>query len=275
MGSPAPNPSAVTVSKENTSPLYPGCQASFAGTELVSCSLGVPADAAVASVAMVGDSHATAWYPAMDALAKAHNWHVVTYAKASCPVTSALRILENEKTPQNQEDCRDWVHKVDETLTADPSISAIFTASYSSAYKYTSAAGEPLGNPAVDGFTRMWSGWQAAGKQVVAFDDVPRTNGQYIPTCLSKNAQDPMKCAYPANQAIPATMNITKAAEAASKHGVIRIKLRELFCDAQWCYPVVGSVIVYRDYSHLSASYSRALVPFVDAQLQALKIGRP
>ncbi|MEO8219356.1 MAG: acyltransferase family protein [Specibacter sp.] len=275
LGDSAPNPSAVTVSKENTSPLYPGCQASFSGSELVSCSLGLPAAAADASVALVGDSHATAWYPAMDALAKAHKWHVVTYAKASCPVTSALRILENEKTPQNQEDCRAWVQKVDETVTADPSISAIFTASYSSAYNYASAAGEPLENPAVDGFTRMWTGWQAAGKQVVAFDDVPRTNGQYIPTCLSKNTQDPMKCAYPAGQAIPANMNITKAAEAAAKHGVIRIKLREQFCDAQWCYPVVGSVIVYRDYSHLSASYSRALVPFVDAQLQALTIGQP
>lgn len=275
VGASAPHPSAVTVSKENISPVYPGCQASFAGSEIVSCTLGVPATDAKASVALVGDSHATAWYPAIDELAKAHNWHVVTYAKASCPVTSALRILENEKTPQNQEDCRAWVQKVNETVMSDPSISAIFTASYSSAYKYTSAAGEPLENPAVDGFTRMWAGWQAAGKQVVAFDDVPRTNGQYIPTCLAANSSDPMKCALPTSQAIPATMNITKAAETAAKHGVIRIKLREQFCDAHWCYPVVGSVIVYRDYSHLSASYARALVPFVDAQLQALKIGQP
>ncbi|MGA7206736.1 MAG: acyltransferase family protein [Specibacter sp.] len=274
LGKEAPNPPAVAVSNENTSPLFPGCQASFAGSELVSCNLGVPAAAAKATVAMVGDSHATAWYPAMDALAKKHGWRVMTYAKASCPVTTALRILDSEKTTENQDDCHAWVLKLNDTLKSDRSISAIFTASYSSAYKYKSADGDPLANPAVDGFTQMWAGWQAAGKKVVAFDDVPRTNGQYIPTCLAKNPGDAMQCAIPTSQAIPATMAITKAAQAASSHGVIRVKLRDQFCDSTWCYPVIGSVIVYRDYSHLSAEYSRALVPFVDAQLRALKIGK-
>lgn len=273
MGQEAPNPSAVAVSNQNTNPAHPGCQASFAGTDLVTCDLGVPAASAKYTVAMVGDSHATAWYPAMDALAKKHKWRVVTYAKASCPVSTALRILDNEKSPENQNDCHAWVLRLNETLKSSPSISTIFTASYSSAYEYKSADGDPLKDPAVDGFAQMWAGWRAAGKKVVAFDDVPRTNGQYIPTCLAKNPGDAMKCALPVSQAIPANMFITKAAELMSAHGVTRIKLRDQLCDAKWCYPVIGSVIVYRDYSHLSQDYSKALAPYVDAQLGALKIG--
>ncbi|MCU6481890.1 acyltransferase family protein [Arthrobacter sp. A2-55] len=273
LGTAAPNPTAVMVSNENTQPLYPGCQANFPGSDLVSCNLGVPASAAKATVAMVGDSHATAWYPAMDALAKKHSWSVVTYSKASCPVSTALRILPNEKTSENQNDCHTWVIRLNDALKADHSISAVFTASYSSAYQFKSADGDPLKNPAVDGFTQMWAGWQAAGKKVVVFDDVPRTNGQYIPTCLAKNPGADMKCAFPVAQALPANMNITKAAEQAAKDGVIRVQLRKEFCDSKWCYPVVGSVIVYRDYSHISAEYSRALVPYLDLQLRSLKIG--
>lgn len=274
VGEAAPNPSAVSVSDQDIHPSYPGCQASFAGSDLVSCDLGAPASAAKTTVAIVGDSHATAWFPAMDALGKEHGWRVLTYSKASCPVTTALRVLGNEKTPQNQLDCQAWVQHLNETLKANTSISAIFTASFSSAYTFKSADGVPLANPAVDGFTSMWAGWQAAGKQVVAFDDVPRTNGQYIPTCLAKNPGDVMKCALPVSKAIPATMNITRAAEKMSAHGVIQINLRNEFCDDAWCYPVVGSMIVYRDYSHLSKEYSKALAPYIDGQLHGLKIGR-
>lgn len=274
LGTDAPNPTAVEVSNENTNPLYRGCQASYGGSELVSCDLGVPAASARATVAMVGDSHATAWYPAMDVLAKKHGWHVVTYAKASCPVTTALRVLSNEKNPENQSACHAWVLRLNDALKADHSISAIFTASYSSAYQFKSASGDPLKVPAVDGFTQMWAGWQAAGKKVVVFDDVPRTNGQFIPTCLSKNPGNAMNCALPVSQALPPSMNITKAAKQAAKDGVIGVELRREFCDTKWCYPVIGSVIVYRDYSHISAEYSRALVPYVDAQLGALKIGK-
>jgi hypothetical protein len=51
------------------------------------------------------------------------------------------------------------------------------------------------------------------------------------------------------------------------REGVKQVSLREQFCDEKLCYPVVGSVIVFRDYSHLSAEYSRALVPYISKQL--------
>lgn len=267
MGVGAPLSSPVTVAKENKEPTYPGCQSGGAGTELLTCNLGVPLADARATVALVGDSHAGAWYPAMDEVAKENRWHVIAYSKASCPVTAALRILDNETTSEDRDDCHGWGQRLSDTLIADKSISIIFTASYSSAYKYESAPGLPLQNPGVDGFTSMWARWQAAGKKVVAFDDVPRTNGEYIPTCLERNSTDPLKCSTPIAEALPANLNITKAAEEMAPKGVTRIKLRDYFCDDTLCYPVVGSVIVYRDYSHISAEYSRALAPFINAQL--------
>lgn len=267
IGDEPPIPSAVLVSKQNKEPLYPGCQSGGAGTEPSPCQMGVPVERAKKTVALVGDSHATAWFPAVDAIAAKNQWHVITYAKASCPVTDALRVLDNEKTDEDQQACYEWGQRVRDLLLADDSIDTIFTAAYSSAYTYKNPAGTQLANPAVDGFISMWSSWQSAGKKVVIFDDVPRTNGQYVPTCLESNPSEPLKCGAPISQALPDTMNITKAAEQMSAKGITRIKLRDYFCDATLCYPLVGSVIVYRDYSHVSADYSRALAPFIEAQL--------
>ncbi|MBT1001394.1 acyltransferase [Paenarthrobacter sp. DKR-5] len=268
VGTQAPNPAPALVSRENTDPLHPGCQGNIGGTELVSCDLGVDAAHARTTVAIVGDSHATAWLPAIEALAAQKRWHIKTFTKASCPATAALRVLPSEKTDANMNDCSTWVKEVSSALAADKSITTVFTAAFSTAYSYRAPADSPMGTPAVQGYEKTWQDWLAAGKRVVAFEDVPRTNGQYVPTCLASHPGDPLACANPVAAAFPsATMAITHAAEAFHAPGFEHVRLRAQFCDAKLCYPQVGSVIVYRDYSHISAEYSRALAPYVSAQL--------
>ena len=266
-GTETPSPGPALVAKQNTDPLYKGCQAGIAGDDFVSCDFGASAEKAEATVAIVGDSHATAWFPAMEQLATSRNWHVKTYTKGSCPATAARRILPSEKNDDNQRSCLEWNRKVNDALASDKSISTVFTASYSTAYSFASAEGRPLQDPAVDGFQETWRGWMAAGKQVVAFDDVPRTNGEYVPTCLAKNPDNALACATPRAKAYPANTAIGRAGAAMTGEGVKQLSLRDQFCDSKLCYPVVGSVIVFRDYSHISAEYAKALVPFISKQL--------
>lgn len=266
-----PNPGPALVAKQNTEPAYKGCQTGIPVTEVISCDLGVDEDQATTTVAIVGDSHATAWFPAMDELGSQKRWHVKTYAKSSCPASTALRVLPSETTDEAQRSCVEWNRKVNADIQANADISIIFTASYSTAYTFEAGAGNDLKDPAVDGFKETWRDWMAAGKTVVAFDDVPRTNGEYVPTCLAKNPEDPLACAVPRNEAYPSNTAIGNAGKAMRSEGVRQVSLREQFCDEKICYPVVGSMIVYRDYSHLSAEYSRALVPYILKQLEALQ----
>ena len=266
-GTQAPAVGPALVVKQNTEPLYKGCQADFAGSEIVSCGLGADPGKAKATVAIVGDSHATAWFSALEAVASERNWHVKTYTKGSCPATTARRILPTEKNESNQRDCLAWSRKVSDELTADKSISTVFTAAYSTAYKFASPEGHTLKDPAVDGFKEVWQGWMASGKQVVAFDDVPRTNGKSVPTCLANNPDNILACAVPRSKAYPENTAIGRAGELMEREGVKQISLREQFCDKKLCYPQVGSVIVYRDYSHISAEYAKALAPFIGEQL--------
>lgn len=271
VGTRAPAPSPANVMNENTNPAFPGCQADATGSEIISCSLGMPQKEADTTVAIVGDSHATAWFPAMDRLGKENGWHVETYTKSSCPLTNALRSVQDDKTPSGQADCTSWAMAVDKTLKSDHSVSAVFTAAYSSAYSFSAPDDRSLSNPAVDGFTTMWDGWESAGKQIVVFDDVPRTLGEYVPTCLALHKKAPESCSVPLAEALPPSMPITKAARTAAAKNVIEIRLQDQFCDSRTCYAQVGSMIVYRDYSHLSFEYSRALAPYIESQLSSLK----
>lgn len=266
-GKEAPSPGPALVARENTESPYKGCQAPVVGNDFVSCDLGVSAEQAKATVAIVGDSHATAWFSALDQLAATRKWHVKTYTKGSCPATTARRILPSEKNDDNQRSCLEWSQKVNDSLAADKSISTVFTAAYSTAYTFASPEDRTLQNPDIDGFEETWRGWMAAGKKVVAFDDVPRTNGQSVPTCLAKNPGNTLACAMPRTKAYPDNAAIGRAGAAMVRQGVKQVTLREQFCDQTLCYPVIGSVIVYRDYSHISAEYSRALVPYISKQL--------
>ncbi|WP_343993172.1 acyltransferase family protein [Nocardioides dubius] len=261
-----PRPGPVQVAKQNSDVAYPGCQASFAGSELVSCDLGAAPEEATRTVALVGDSHATSWMPALDALGKEHGWTVRTYAKTSCPPTLARRVLEGETDASWAPACGEWIRKVRDEIIDDPQVGSVFVASYSSAYTFEAPDDLPMSDPASEGFDALWGAWLDAGRDVLAFGDVPRTQGDNVPTCLVESS-DAMDCAVPVRKALPKNMVITRAASRLKPQGVVPITLRDQFCDDRWCYPVVGSVIVYRDYSHLSKEYAEALVPFIEPQL--------
>lgn len=257
-------PAPEVVARQNTDVAYPGCQAGITSTGVTECSLGVPAERAERVVAVVGDSHATHWFPAIDQLGTERGWQVLTFTKSSCPFTAAERTLESEQTDDAVRACRAWGDEVlDRLLAAD--VSYVFTASYSTAYDWRPAPGDDLADPGPDGFATMWSRLTDEGVEVFPIADVPRTQGENVPNCLAAN-DDRMACAMPRAEALPGSVVVT-AAERADDERVHLIDLTDQFCDAQSCYPVVGDMIVYRDYSHVAADYARALVPYIEARL--------
>src|SRR3954453_18749481 len=55
------------------------------------CAFGVPAGRAAATVAIVGDSHAAHWIPALERVARARRWRALSLYKSRCPLTTALK----------------------------------------------------------------------------------------------------------------------------------------------------------------------------------------
>ncbi len=98
--------------------------------------------------------------------------------------------------------------------------------------------------------------------------DVPRTTGENVPTCLAAHPDDLMQCTVPREDALPGDVQAA-AVEAAADPQVRLIDLTSAFCDDETCYPVVGDVVAYRDYSHLSAEYARLLAPRIGSAVDA------
>jgi hypothetical protein len=258
-------PAPEVVATQNQQPRYPDCQAGGTTAAPRSCELGAPAAEADRVVALVGDSHATHWFAAFDELGKERGWQVVTFTKASCPFSLARRTLPNEQTDAEYLSCAVWVSTVrDELLRSD--VPYVFTAAYSTAYGFEAPEGLALREPGPDGFTALWSELTDAGIEVFAIGDVPRTQGDNVPNCLAAHPDDRMACAVPRPEALPGSA-LVAAATGADDERVHLVDLTDQFCDAQVCYPVVGDVIVYCDYSHLAVDYSLALVPYLASVL--------
>ncbi|MFV0425952.1 MAG: SGNH hydrolase domain-containing protein, partial [Beutenbergiaceae bacterium] len=179
------------------------------------------------TIAIVGDSHGTQWFSAMDELGQRLNWQVITYTKSSCPPTVAMRTVADRDSRERAALCQQWREQVTVELAQRGDISAVVVAAYSSAYGYHNWEGQALADPTVDGYAQQWQQWLAPGRDVY----------------------------------------VIAASQTDERFHLIDLTPR--FCDTQFCYPVVGDMIVYRDYSHLTAEYARALVPLLESALTA------
>jgi peptidoglycan/LPS O-acetylase OafA/YrhL len=266
-------PPLEVVAHENSKPAFPGCQQTIALSTVKVCSIGSTDPRPERVVAIVGDSHATHWFAAFDRLGRERNWKVLTFAKASCPVTTALRVLPEEQTNEGQLSCLDWTADVRQQIAADEGISYVFTSSYSSAYYFADDPARPLGDPDTEGFQEIWKTWVSSGRDVFVIRDIPPTQGENVPTCLAMNADDRLACATSAHD-IPDDAS-ADAAVSMNDPRVHLVDLTDRFCDSTTCYPVIGDLVVYRDYSHLSGAFSEALAPYISRQVDQFTGTRP
>ncbi|MGG5751849.1 acyltransferase family protein [Zafaria sp. Z1313] len=265
---PFPAPAEVAAAARN--PLFPGCQAESDDPEVVSCELGVPVSEAEAVIAVVGDSHATAWLPTLEVLAQRNSWSIRTYTRSACTPSTADRVMEggNTATRRLAELCTEKNREVANIIAGDAAVDAVFTAASAVTRPYEDAAGAGMEDPQVEGFTTMWQRWIDTGKHVVAIDEIPRMANRDVPECVETHRDELAACTVARKDAFPQTANIARAAESMSASGFHEVDMTNGFCDDTTCYPVVGTLITYYDKSHVSVEYARSLAPLMEKQLE-------
>ena len=88
-----------------------GCQQTSTDAAPLSCTYGAPGGSR--TIALVGDSKALQWLPALDTWASQHGVVLVTFVKSSCPFADTLVDVSGEPYPS----CRDWNAAVLQRLT--------------------------------------------------------------------------------------------------------------------------------------------------------------
>jgi peptidoglycan/LPS O-acetylase OafA/YrhL len=236
-----------------------GCLAFESVTVPPKCVYG--ATTATRTIALVGDSHAAHWFPAIERLAKHDGWRVVTFVKVSCPFID-MRV-RNLSLKREYRECATFnsatiarlkVLKPDLTVVSN---SRVATHPMSAGDDSVAAKGAAVG--------RMLA--RVPGRTALIVD-TPYAK-RNVPGCLSAHLTDVGACAIPHESAFTGQLGAVEAV-AAKASGAGRIDLTARICIADPCPVVINSMIVYRDEGHLTATFSRSLAPALGEAIAAL-----
>ncbi len=248
-------PSAVAAPDDNPAPYADGCHQDAVEDSPVPCTYG--AEDSSYEVALVGDSHAAQWAPALEELATKNDWKLTTYTKSSCPLVGTMIFLTGKD--QSYESCGRWNEKVTSLLLRDQPDLVVLSST-----THRAVNGKPMG----DAFARAWQPLSNAGLNLVVIADTPLPS-QDIPECVSANEEDLISCTTSQKDAFANAWPEQRAA-LDQVEGVASVNLNELICPEDRCAPVIGNVLVYRDSSHLTATYSRSLAGALEQGLEHL-----
>ena len=225
-----------------------GCGLSLAGSKPPDCVYGDPAGAT--TVALVGDSHAAHWFPAIELLARQHGWRLVPFMKFSC-VFVDMRIW-SPRLKREYTECEAWRERVVDRLVALRPDLVIVASAQELPVVLASDDDPKLQGAAVARLIKRIPG------VVAIMVDTPRSDHD-VPACLAKHPRAIERCTTTRSAAFGARYRIREA-EAARLSGATLVDLSAVTCPTDPCPPVIGSMLVYRDHHHLTATFARSLV---------------
>jgi hypothetical protein len=215
------------------------------------------------TVVLFGDSHAAAWFPALRAIAGVRGWTLVVVTKTACSAAS-VRIFQ-AKLNRPFDECVRWRESAWGYIGSLHPAMVVLT---------SAAAGGDLAERTADPDAVWTAGWLRSaqllartGARLYLIDDTPYQRGD-VPECLSAHPRDPRACAVDRPDALPNPRRRAMIDAALRPLGVTVIDPTPWFCTSSSCPVIVGNVLVYRDVSHLTATYARLLAPLLGPYLR-------
>jgi hypothetical protein len=218
------------------------------------------------TVAFVGDSHASALFPGVNAVAKAHGWKLIPYLKIDCSFLD-LNDLEYFGPPRvAYPECMTWNRAVVSKLQKNPPDLVIISGSR---WIYTANTAEENVTTQTNALIAIINEIPKSSK-VVIIQDPPLPTAQSVPECLSSYLDDYRRCAYTRKVGFGSAMG-TRELNAAKATGAGLIVLTDQICPGTGnCPVVINNIIVWRDQHHLTATFATTLGPAIDEQLVAI-----
>jgi SGNH domain (fused to AT3 domains) len=239
------------------------CMSHVYAFRLVTCQFGDPNGDV--DVALVGNSHAAQWLPALQQIASTRHWRITTYLAMSC---TAADLPQAFPSAAGSAACIRWTRHAAAAVARERPDLIVFA----------NRTGHPAaGESSLDasltkytaGFRKSLEEFSASGAPVVVIRDtpIPIYGGiDSVPDCLALHPDDHAACSGPRSVWLPADPSVAAARSLAGR-GVSVADLTSGFCDRTTCWSAIGSVIVYSDGHHVTHTYSRTLAPRLDAIL--------
>jgi len=200
-------------------------------------------------VALVGDTYAAQWQPAMLEIARANDWALDVVVKTTCALGA---VPQGDSGEKHAAVCREWRRKlpgVVEKLSPNIVLVAQSPTVQLAGVKEGSAKAEALA-------TGLISFAREIGDVVDGIAFIRSTPS------MGADCRKPESLATCSRTRKEATRDLDPILSAAKKlDGAYLVDLTDAICTETACDAVVGNVAVYRGASHLTATYSRSLAP--------------
>lgn len=221
--------------------------------EQLSCSFG----SGETRIALVGNSHARHWLPALRELGKEKGWTIDTYLISRCNASDAKQEFDTKEQTSN---CYDWGQWALDETTGDKYDLVITSESQSAPVVGYSQDGSRL--PAIKGYESYLDTWADAGTDVLAIKD-PTRPGIDIPECVAENPDDLQKCSGSPEDWKVQSDRLIEAVKNVDRDTIDHVNFDDLVCSPDRCHGAPGGVIAYYDSTHLSATYVKTMAPFM------------
>lgn len=225
------------------------------------CTFGTRAARARRTIALVGDSHALQWRPALDVVARSKRWRAFSVTTAGCFFSAATASLPVGL----REPCSEWYRSTLAWLRRHPEISTVFV-SQRTATPVAPSGGRSELEVKIAGFRRAWRSLPRTVRRVIVIRDTPVTTEaalDCVRQTLPAGGELPgVACRVPRAPAMsrdPAVLAVRRYAAGRYRH----VDLTSYFCSRRNCFPVIGGVLVHRDVDHITRTYSRTLGPYL------------
>ena len=189
---------------------------------------------------MVGNSHATHWFPAFEELTRTQPIYFRGIAKSACIFSLEPVYDPGLKRPYTE--CAEWSKNVIEWLSRERPDIVLISHSMS----------DQKNTP--ERVAATWKPLLEMGLDVRLVRNTP-----WLPfhpgKCLEATKEWMADC-LPSRQNVLLEDNLVRTAK---RLNVKILDFSEYFCDAKHCPVMIGGALVYRDTHHITATYSRTL----------------
>ncbi len=209
------------------------------------------------TVVLFGDSHALAWFPAFNQVAKENHWKLLSLTMSAC--TPATINAYDRSTASIMKNCPIWRETAIEKIIAlHPYMVLIAsTRGFETTSNGIVLKGPQKATVFEGGMNKTISRIQSSGARVVMMSDTPALAQDPL-VCLSAHLKSTLACATPVARAISDDW-IAVETQVASHNLIPLIKPQMWVCPTDPCPVVIGKILTYIDTGHMTATFSQAL----------------
>jgi hypothetical protein len=261
-------PALGNARRDNPASYLDGCHAQMDGHQSDSPCLYANLESPT-TIALFGDSHALALFPAMERFAAQQGWRLLSLTMSTCnPATIPIWVPAWNRVST---ECTAWRERAIEQLVA--ARPALIVVSGTRGFATTDPTGTTV--LAGDARTQTWeAGMDAtlrrlipAAGRVVVMADAPLSMVD-PPVCLSQHLDSTLACATALDEAINRDWLAVEQG-AAARAGARFVDPERWICPSAPCPVVLGNLLIYRDPGHLTATYAAAISGQIGAALLA------